>query len=112
VSAPAVVGHLGAVYRLLKAELGEQPADGLTVIVSERDVALQVHHDDDLAAVEQVWALGALLDERELVRAAVTAERVCLYTVYGRLAGLRVEVVTVLDPAGTGQHVLRLPVAG
>jgi hypothetical protein len=102
VSAAAVVGNLGVVYRLLKAELGEWPADGLTVTVHDREVALLVHPGgvgDDVAAVERVWALAELLDERELVRASVTAARVCFYTVHGRLAGFPVEVGTVLSAA-------------
>jgi len=102
-SATAVVGNLGALYRLLKVEGADLPAS-LAVRISEDDLAVQVHGRtadggrDDIEAVAQVWTLARLLDELELVRATITASRVCHYSVIGRLGGVQVEVVTVLAP--------------
>jgi len=93
----AVVGNVGALYRLFKAEADALPVS-FSVNVRAREASIQLFGSDlgDVAAVEAVWAFAGLLDERDQPRANVTGDGACHFEVAGRLGGLPVCVVTVL----------------
>jgi hypothetical protein len=93
---PAVVANVGAVYRLLMTQADTLP-ESFAVNVWPDEVSVQLFTGtDDLAAVEAVWALAGLLDQRGEPRAVVTDTGACHLRVGGRLGDLPVSVVTVL----------------
>jgi hypothetical protein len=99
----AVVGNVGALYRLFKTEADALPVSfSVNVRASEASIQLFAADLGEVAAVEAVWTLAGLLDQRGEPRANVTGEGTCHFQVAGRLGGLPVSVITVLtQPAAS-----------